>query len=109
MSVKRQGRPIAVFLESATDLATGRQIMFSWWLNDDILHKTDAVEVVETHDSLVITLDRTGYDLPKTLHATARCTHGILEIRVEKKCLMNHAGLRAQEQCWRVGVHVNLQ
>ena len=84
ISVKRRGRPIAVFCESATDLATGRQIVFSWWLNDDVLHKTDAGEVVETSDSLVITLDRTGCDLPKTLHAIARCTHGILEIKVEK-------------------------
>lgn len=84
MSIKHRGRPIAVFLESATDIATGRQIVFSWWLNDDVLHKTDAVEVVETSDSLVITLDRTGCDLPKTLHATASCTHGILEIKVEK-------------------------
>jgi len=84
MSVKRRGRPIAVFCESAMDLATGRQIVFSWWLNDDLLHKTDAVEVVETSDSLVITLDRTGCDLPKTLPATASCTHGILEIKVKK-------------------------
>ncbi|MCX6683913.1 MAG: hypothetical protein NTZ37_04200 [Methanoregula sp.] len=85
MSVKRRGRPIAVFRESAMDLATGRQITFSWWLNDDVLHKTDAVEVVETSDSLVITLDRTGCDLPKTLHASASCKHGILEIRVDKE------------------------
>jgi hypothetical protein len=84
ISVKRRGRPIAVFCESATDLSTGRQIVFSWWLNDDLLHKPDAVEVVETSDSLVITLDRTGCDLPKILHATASCTHGILEIKVEK-------------------------
>lgn len=84
MSVKRRGRPIAVFRESATDLATGRQIAFSWWLNDDLLHKADAVEVVETSDSLVITLDRTGCDLPKTLHVSASCRHGILEIKVEK-------------------------
>ena len=83
MSVKRRGRPIAVFCESATDLATGRQIVFSWWLNDDLVHKTDAVEVVETSDSLVITLDRTGCNLPKTLHATASCKYGILEIRVD--------------------------
>ena len=40
MSVKRRGRPIVVFRESAIDLATGRQIAFSWWLNDDVLHKT---------------------------------------------------------------------
>jgi hypothetical protein len=85
MSVKRGGRPIAVFRESATDLATGRQIAFSWWLDDDLLHKADTVEVVETSDSLVITLDRTGSDLPKTLHATAHCKHGILEIRVDKE------------------------
>jgi len=83
MSVARRGRPIAVFRESGIDLATGRQIAFSWWLNDDILHKTDAVEVVETSDSLVITLDRTGRNLPKTLHASATCRHGILEIRVD--------------------------
>ena len=84
-SVKRRGIPIAVFRESATDLATGRQIAFSWWLNDDLLHKTDTVEVVETSDSLVITLDRTGCDLPKTLHVSASCKHGLLEIRVEKE------------------------
>lgn len=84
MSVKRRGRPIAVFCESATDLATGRQIVFSWWLNDDLLHKKKEVEVVETSDSLVITLDRTGCDLPKTLHVLASCTHGILEINLEK-------------------------
>ncbi|MDO8872754.1 MAG: hypothetical protein Q7V05_08515 [Methanoregula sp.] len=84
MSVKRRGRPIAVFCESATDLATGRQIVFSWWLNDDLLHKKKEVEVVETSDSLVITLDRTGCDLPKTPNVSASCTHGILEIKVEK-------------------------
>ena len=84
MSIKRLGRPIAVFCESATDLATGRQIVFSWWLNDDLLHKKKEVELVETSDSLVITLDRTGCDLPKTLHVSASCTHGILEIKVEK-------------------------
>jgi hypothetical protein len=84
MSVKRRGRPIAVFFESATDLATGRQIVFSWWLNDDLVHKKKEVEVVETGDSLVITLDRSGCDLPKTLHVLASCTHGILEIKVEK-------------------------
>ena len=84
MSVKRRGRPIAVFCESATDLATGRQIVFSWWLNDDLLHKKKEVEVVETSDSLVITLDRTGCDLPKTLNVSASCKHGILEIKVEK-------------------------
>jgi hypothetical protein len=85
MSVKRRGRPIAVFRESATDLATGWQVVFSWWLNDDVLHKKKEVEVVETSNSLVITLDRTGCDLPKTLHATASCKHGILEIQVDKE------------------------
>jgi hypothetical protein len=85
MSVKRRGRPIAVFCESATDLATGRQIVFSWWLNDDLLHNKKEVEVVETSDSLVITLDRTGCDLPKILQVSASCTHGILEIRVDKE------------------------
>jgi hypothetical protein len=85
MSVKRRGRPIAVFLESATDLITGRQIAFSWWWNNELPHKKDAVEVVETSDSLVITLDRAGYDLPKTMSVSATCTHGILEICVEKK------------------------
>ncbi|MDO9034118.1 MAG: hypothetical protein Q7U51_02820 [Methanoregula sp.] len=84
MSVKRRGRPIAVFCESATDLATGRQIVFSWWLNDDLLHKKKEVEVVETSDSLVITLDRTGCDLPKTPNVSASCKHGILEINLEK-------------------------
>jgi hypothetical protein len=85
LSVKRRGRPIAVFRESATDLVTGRQIIFSWWLNDDLLNKADEVEVAETDDTLVITLDRTGRDLPETLHASARCKHGILEIKVDKK------------------------
>ena len=85
MSVKRRGKPIAVFLESATDLITGRQIAFSWWWNNELSHRKDAVEVVETSDSLVITLDRAGYDLPKTLSVSATCTHGILEICVDKK------------------------
>jgi hypothetical protein len=85
MSVKRRGRPIAVFRESGTDLTSGRQIAFSWWLNDDVLHKKDAVEVVETSDSLVITLDRAGCDLPKTMSVSATCKHGILEIRVDKE------------------------
>jgi hypothetical protein len=83
-SLKARGRPIAVFRESAPDLATGRQIAFSWWLDDDVQHKADTVEVVETSDTLVITLDRTGSDLPGTLHVSARCKHGILEIRVDK-------------------------
>jgi len=85
ISVKRQGRPIAVFLESATDLITGRQIAFSWWWNDELSHRKDAVEVVETSDSLVITLDRAGYDLPKNPSVSAACTHGILEICVNKE------------------------
>jgi len=85
ISVKRRGRPIAVFLESATDLITGRQIAFSWWWNNEPPHRKDAVEVVETTDSLVITLDRAGCDLPKTMSVSATCTHGILEIKVEKE------------------------
>ena len=85
MSVKRRGRPIAVFRESGIDLITGKQVAFSWWWNNELPHRKDAVEVVETSDSLVITLDRAGYDLPKTLSVSATCTHGILEIRVEKE------------------------
>jgi len=81
-SMKACGRPIVVFRESALDLATGRQIVFSWWLNNDVQRKADTVEVIETSDALLITLDRNGCDLPETLHASATCKHGILEIRV---------------------------
>jgi hypothetical protein len=82
--VEHRGRPIAVFRESGTDLATGKQVAFSWWLNEDVLHKADTIEVVEMDNTIIITLDHTGRDLPETLIASARCKHGILEIRVER-------------------------
>jgi len=81
-SVKRRGKPIAVFRESGMDLYTGRQIAFSWWLNDDF-QKKDAIEVVEADDCLMITLDRTGCKLPADMPASAAFRHGILEIRVD--------------------------
>ncbi|MFA4876972.1 MAG: hypothetical protein WC586_06130 [Methanoregula sp.] len=85
VSVKRRGRPVVVFRESGTDLCTGRQVAFSWWLNDDPCHSKDAVEVVETDEFLIITLDRSGNDLPVNLHSSATCKHGILEIRVDTR------------------------
>jgi len=84
LSVKHRGRPIAVFREVATDLATGRQIGFAWWLNDDSPVKVDAVEVVETADALILTLNRTGGNLPRSVEAHATFRHGLLEIRIEK-------------------------
>lgn len=85
LSIKRWGRPVAVFRESELDLSTGDPITFSWWLNNEVLRETNAVEVAETGDAFVITLDRPGCDLPKNLRVTATCAHGILEITVDKK------------------------
>jgi hypothetical protein len=85
LSIKRWGKPVVAFRESEIDLSTGNHVSFSWWLNAEVLRKTNAVEVVETGDSLIVTLDRSGYDLQEALRAKANCTNGILEITVDKK------------------------
>ncbi|MDD1701951.1 MAG: hypothetical protein LUQ31_03080 [Methanoregula sp.] len=84
-SMKIWGRPIVVFRESALDLSTGEPVTFSWWLNAEVLYGENAAEVMETDDRIIITLGRAGRDLPGRMRAIASCTHGVLEIVLDKR------------------------
>lgn len=83
-SVKLFGKPLVTFMESATDPLTGERILFSWWLDDGVLHKTGHPEVTEDDDAIIVTMERAESDLPRSMRASASCKHGILEILVKK-------------------------
>ncbi|MFA5253706.1 MAG: hypothetical protein WC367_03420 [Methanoregula sp.] len=83
-SVRRFGIPLAVFRESKTDPVTGESILFSWWLNDEFLSRAGQIEVMEDEEQVLVTVDLAGSDLPRSMRASATCSHGVLEVQVKK-------------------------
>jgi hypothetical protein len=83
-SVKLSGIPLVTFMESGIDPLTGEKILFSWWLNDGFLKESGQVEVTEDDDAIIVTMERAGSDLPRSMRASASCKNGILEILVNK-------------------------
>jgi len=84
LSIRRFGKPFAVFMESKTLPVIGEKILFSWWLNDKLLYGPRAVEVTIGKEKIFLLTELAGQDLPRRMQAAATFNHGILEVTVEK-------------------------
>ncbi|MFA5294431.1 MAG: hypothetical protein WC382_02820 [Methanoregulaceae archaeon] len=73
-SIRRSGKPFAVFMGSGRDPLTREKILFSWWLNEGLSHEPGAVEVPFERERIFLTAELAGLDLPAGCRQPQRLT-----------------------------------
>jgi len=73
------------FEESKIDRASGEKVLFSWWINDEVLVLTNNVDLFDEKDRIVIVADLPGLRLPNHPDASANYKNGILEVVIKKE------------------------
>lgn len=84
-SERIMGKPIVKFEESKIDRASGKKVLFSWWINDGMLVLTNNVDLFEEKDRIVIVADLPGVKFPNHIDASANYNNGVLEVVIKKE------------------------
>ncbi len=91
------GKEIVSFQSSKVDPVTGEKVLFSWWLEEDLLSSKrigPLVDIFEENDHIIV-IGQLPAPLELAREAQVECKNGVLRIRIER---IKRSGLRIKGQ-----------